>query len=255
MSSKFLHPLISNNLETFDLGENTNIDEVFKANGEGTVKSLADLMKIVDKQCLKPDVTTKTNSSDLSKRETCFQEKVAEGFENLFTTGKFSDFVITVNKSQFRVHKSVLVIQSLGFSELFEKDEKSVEMKIKDLSVEAVNEFLYFLYTGKLSDKAENYATEIFELASRLKIPELKNITKDMFLSRLNVSNALQIFNLGHRYGSKHIKALAFQEIQKMFPGKNLAERFMEQPEKLKELIDAKQKLESVLESLKLFDS
>jgi BTB/POZ domain len=214
-------------------------------------KKIEELIRIIDAQCFKPLVIA--NSSKLQTEEKIsnqHEKELIDGFGKLWTTGKFSDFVIIVNGSkEFRVHKCVLAIQSVGFAEMFDSDENASEMKIEDLNAEAVEEFLRFLYTGKLANKTKN-SFELLALASKLKVHELKSLTEEMILSDLDDTNAYKVFTLGHRYESETMKTAAFEEIRKMFPDKKLADDLVENLEKVKQLIEAKLKFESLFQEL-----
>jgi BTB/POZ domain len=142
-----------------------------------------------------------------------------------------------------------LAIQSDGFAEMFKNDKNVSEMKIEDLSTEAVEEFLRFLYTGKLSNQTNNL-TEVFALASRLKVSELKSLTEELIAANLDDKNVVKMFNLGHRYESETIKIAAFEEIQKMFPDKKLPNNIIENPEKLSSLVELKLKFENAFREL-----
>jgi Leucine-rich repeat (LRR) protein len=255
LSSKLLQPILRNGLEVVDFQENTRIDSIFCPGVKRNVKSVEELMQIIDSQCIKPvKVASGTKPKSFktlpSKRVpiSSHQNNFISGFEDLWKSGKFSDFIISVKGSRkIRVHKCVLAMQSLGFTELFDKDESASKMKIEDISADAVEEFLSFLYTGKLSNDTEN-EMEIFSLASKLKVPELQSLTEKIVLSRLSFKNAYNVFVQGHRYESENLKRAAFQEIKKTFP--ELSETLIEKPEKLKEIIEAKLKLEAIIQKL-----
>lgn len=237
LSSKLLQPLVGQRMYFINFQKNSKIDLYWRG------KNIEELMQRIDALCLTPAKVPKAQEANPSQH----RDKFAEGIKRLWTSGKFSDFIINLNGSKgFKVHKNVLAIQSLGFAEMFEKDENATGMKIEDLSAEAVEEFLWFLYTGELSDKTKN-ATEIFALSTRLKVPELKSITEQIVAGQVSDTNAYSIFVLGHRYASETVTTAAFAEIQKMFPDKILPENLKNNPEKLKELIESLLKVNEAL--------
>lgn len=73
-----------------------------------------------------------------------------------------------------------------------------------------------YFYTGKV-DSSVN-AVEMFELASEFDVLEPKKICKTLIMAKLNESNAVEVFNLGHQYSSEEMKQASFKIIMKMFP-------------------------------------
>lgn len=84
--------------------------------------------------------------------------------------------------------------------------------------------------------------TEVFTLATKLKVPDLKMIAQDISLDDLNESNAFKTFVFAHRYDSED-----FNEIKKMFPGTILADELVDKLEKVKKLIQGKNNLDCML--------
>jgi kelch-like protein 24/35 len=178
-------------------------------------------MKIIDENCLKPLVTSRHLLTSHLKNS-------SKANEALFTSGKFSDFSVIVNKSKiFKVHRNILAAHSQGFAEMFDQDPDEVEMRIEDLSAEAVEIFLRFLYTGKL-ENFEAKSLEIFALATKLKVPDLKESMLKLVMTRLDESNALKTLSFAHSIGSDELKGAAFEAIKKMFPYRKLPKSMIE---------------------------
>jgi hypothetical protein len=257
LSTNLFKPIMNNDFVCVDFQKNKKIDAILYPGYPKTVQSIADLMKIIDAQCSRPEHSKSSNLTQeqiLANSTSNQRENLACGFEDLLTSGKFSDFVIVLSKSkQFYVHKNILAVQSKVFAEMFEKDPKAIEMKIEDLSAEAVKEFLLFLYTGKLQNLAEN-SLEIFALASKLKVSILQEAMVKLISNQLNESNAFKTFQVAHTFQSDELKRASFRAIQKMFPDKKLPDMFMEDMQRVKEIVAAKEKLDSVHVTNKFHD-
>lgn len=160
--------------------------------------------------------------------------------------GNFSDFVIIDNKQkEIKVHKSLLTARSGGFAEMFQNDPNANEIKIEDSSPEAIEDFLRYIYTGKLP-KNNNNSMEIFALASKLKVPELKFTMEKLILSQLDKENAWKVFSLAHKCESNVLKITAFKEIQKIFPDRNMPEKMADDFITLQEIMDLKVKMDAM---------
>lgn len=100
-----------------------------------------------------------------------------------------------------------------------------------------VEEFLRYLYTGKIPD--ETNAMELFALSSKYDVPALKSYWEKIVIQNLDESNALEIFSFGHLHDSENMKTLAFKMIKKLIPGVKLPDELIEHPEDLKEIVEA----------------
>lgn len=142
MSSNLLQPIMKNDLEIIDFTKNPRIDVFYEPVARGSVKTVAELMKIIDNQCLRPG------------RDETFNQLLKnhlKNFGNLLASGKFADFTINVKGIEiFKCHKCILAAQSEDFAQIFKTDPNLSEMRVDDVSPETVREFLTFFYTGQV---------------------------------------------------------------------------------------------------------
>lgn len=73
---------------------------------------------------------------------------------------------------------------------------------------------------------------------------------EQMILENLIMSNAMEVLAFGNSYGSGKIKKLAFVELKKMFPGHEIPDEMMNQPQRLKVAVKAKRELDRTLAAL-----
>lgn len=176
------------------------------------------------------------------------------GVEGLWMTKCFSDFTIITGSKRFPIHKYILGTQSSAFAAIFQNNMKERiegKMKIEEFSENAVEEFLRFFYTFNIQN--DQNAMELFALADKYDVPNLKTITEEMILKKVNKKNALDILNLGNLHKSEDLKEAAFEEIQKILPQIELPEELKENPEGMKEVIremrNCKRKLQEIEEN------
>jgi BTB/POZ domain len=176
------------------------------------------------------------------KREP-FAINFAKGFRDLWSTKKYSDFTIiggADDKSkEFAVHKCVLGTQSDVFSAVFKNEMKEAQtgkMSIDDFSAVTVEGMLEFLYTGEVN---ENIAMDLYAIASKYNVTALKEIAEEMVLRNVNESNALEVFDLGHAYGSEEMKKKGFSVVEKMFPTTKLNNDLIKEPAAVKGIVEA----------------
>lgn len=229
-----------------DLRGNKNINSFFCPGEVGSVATIEKLVKAVNKKCKKPLETTGAETHVEKVETETTHEKVDHKtlITRFWTSGKFSDFSIIVGNSKFFAHKIVLSMSSLVYAEMFDAQPDLKEMKIKDISSAAVCDFLRYIYAKQPPD-SEN-ALEIFSLASKLLVvgPLITICEKIICKVVLNNSNSYKVFKLGVVYNSDKLKLAAFNQIKCMFPGTNISDDLMNEPENLKKLIEAYELLE-----------
>jgi BTB/POZ domain len=234
MSSRLLEP-VKDTLEAADFRDNTRINaSYFSSNSlfQGTTSTLEKLMDIIDACCIAP------NEEHFEKKSKSKAETV---IKDLWDTHRFADFIITVGSQHFLVHKNILGIQSPVFTEIFYKDMKearSGKMEIENFTAAAVEEFLRFFYTGKIQKQTN--AMELFALAGKYDVSDLKSITETIVWRNIDNKNAVEVLNLGNLYESEKLKIKAFQEVQKMFPEVKLTSELKDKPEVVMELLEEK---------------
>lgn len=182
-----------------------------------------------------------------------FGKGLAAKFEGLWDSKRFSDFTIIADAKEFQVHKSVLGIQSPVFSEMFadNSSDAQAQLTLDGFSSGAVEEFLAFLYTGTIPNATpeETNATDLFRLASKYEVPQLKEISQKIILNNIDDLNPLEIFVLGDEHNEQNLMKKAFKLIQEDYD--DIPDDLLEHPAAVKELVEAKDKLEEVLQNIR----
>jgi BTB/POZ domain len=228
MNSLFLQPIIENDIKFIDFRYNKKIDAFFDPESMclGSTETVLELMNIIDVRC--------GNTFDIE----------------LWTEGLASDFLIVVGAKEYRVHKSYLLLKSQLFIEMLKVHKDLCELKITDHSIEAVEDFLRFIYG--VEDQTNN-PLELFTIAAKFKVEELKEKIAEKLEHQVDKSNALEMFSLGHQYESEKLKVAAFKIIKKNFSGEDLPEEeYMNDPNLVKVMVQAalcrKQKMKTELD-------
>lgn len=173
-------------------------------------------------------------------------ENFYEKFEKLFTTGEYSDFVITVNGSKdFKVHRAFLAAQSESFAELFTKANEATKMEIGDFSVDAVEKFLKFFYIGTIKTSSKS-ALEIFSLASKFKVLYLKDAIRKFIIDNIADFDALEVFKLASTFKLYGMRRAAFEAIEENLKLK-LQPNHIDDLEKVSEIVETSRKFQSLL--------
>lgn len=237
MSSDLIKPIAGNGLTYVDFEANTKINAFFSPTAKKTVNSLQALMDLIDKNCVQ-----------IRDRETeNFAYNFANVLKELWTSKDYADFTIVVDGGdngkvkEFTVHKNILATQSPVFDATFKnemQERKTGKMFIKGFSAEIVEAMLKFMYTGEIQNTQN--VIDIFAIATQYQVKLLLDATEAIIWRNIDDSNAYDILIFSHQHNSNALKHAAFNTIKKMFPEIKLREDLVDQPESLKELIDAR---------------
>ena len=115
---------------------------------------------------------------------------------------KYSDTSLIVGDKIFPVHKLVLQSKSDVFKAMFTNDMSEAEtgiVNIEEVDPEVIEEMLEYIYTGKTEKMAE-LSTELFQVAHKYHIIDLRAKCEEYFIFNLNCENAVQILDLARVY-------------------------------------------------------
>ena len=233
MSSKLFEPLNKEKLILANFKNNPSIDYRFDADDGNT--SLDVLLEKIDQSC----ELFEERSTDKKIREK--YEFLMKNCEKLYVNGSFSDYTINVRGEELKVHKFVLSAQSSVFKAMF-MNEDAEEVGIKyfnNVTNEDFKEFFHFFYSGKI-ENTEN-ATQLFGLAVKFDVPQLKLDCEDIIVSSLQESNMIEIYNIGRTMNSDKLKREAFEFIQEIL--NDVTDNMLDEHEMLNDLVDLKRRM------------
>lgn len=241
-SSEVLKPLLGRSKVTVNLVGNVSINSYFHTRLDGSVTSVESLMEVIDKQCTKPVKKPKAGLSFFTNGES--STAVNPKIKDLWSSGRFSDLNIVVGSKDFRVHKTILAMRSTIFAQIFDEDEVADQIQFKEYSEEAVETLLHYIYTEEVKEAGN--AMENFAIAQKFKLDEMKSIWEKKLILQLTESNAFEFFMFGDQQKSETLKQAAFHRIA-LYLKEDLPAELMDNPEKLKRLIDSRREYEKLL--------
>lgn len=125
---------------------------------------------------------------------------------------------------------------------MFENDmleKRTNGMTIPDFNENIVKEFLRYIYKSEVLDDTK--AMELYAIAAKYVVPEMKSICEEMIMENLDASNAIETFDLANLYNATAMKQAAFDEIKNMMPGVTLSDTLLNNPRKLQKLLASRQ--------------
>lgn len=178
--------------------------------------------------------------------------KYSKDLQALLDNKTFCDCQFDVIGSSIMGHKFVMAARAPTFLKAIEN--AGNKLSIKNCSVDGFNEFLRYLYCGKLADKSDAIIFDVLSLAHTYDVQYLKKFCEGILANNLNASNANSIYQHAHNYGlHEDLKHKSFAMIQVMFKNINqkLPDEFINDPQYVNNLITL---AESLINGLKKKD-
>lgn len=246
--SKLLEPLRDNKLILVDFCGNKNIDSKYMSDKDYSFESgtIEKLKETIDENCKAPEAEVEEETG-----KKAHEMLVSQQFEKYWRSEKMTDFSFFVGSEELKAHKIILSIHSTVLARWFKtQPENSNVVEIPHFRAQSVHDFLRCLYTGEYPH--HDNVLEVFALASKFGVDYLKGICAHIICNLdLNGSSAYKALILGQVFACNKVEVAAFKDIKNMFPGANLPDSLMQQPESVKKLIDYKNGLDAILKSFK----
>lgn len=138
-------------------------------------------------------------------------EKIADDFEGLFETMKFSDVLINVQEHAFSAHKSILSARSPVLAAMFDhptSENLSNQIDIEDIKPEVFKEILRYIYTTRVK-QIQDIACELLVAADKYLLVTLKTKCEKALLQTICTTNCAELLWLSDRYSLNSLKAKA----------------------------------------------
>ena len=128
-----------------------------------------------------------------------------------------TDFTLVVGVHEFKVHKFILAARSPVFKRMFEMDMKECSSVLEDITAEAVDELLTYLYTGT-APNLEELTEELFEAVNEYELPHLIALCKEALGNSINIVNAVRTLILADRHCASDLKSVCICFIEEHMP-------------------------------------
>lgn len=239
IKSKMFQPIMNNDMVVVNLGENITIDAFYESSpileSSKRIATLEELMIIIDRDCQKKKPEEQHWNINLKN---AFKRKVSIGLGTLFESGVGSDCSIIVGTKEFRVHKCILAIHSSKLAKSFMMEVEGFETKcftVQGVSVDSVEQFLRYLYTGKLPTVID--LADFGALATRLSISDLKESCEERMINSIDGSNIMKFLYYSKFFHAVNIKTAVFKYIKIICPDIPLNDDLMQNLETLRDIL------------------
>lgn len=160
--------------------------------------------------------------TSIKLRHACYF-KFFNDYKIMLHSSKIYDLEVTVDKEhRFKAHKAILAARSPVFSAMLTSDFKEARtnlLEINDVSPEAFELFLHFLYTEEIKSDLEvfqNKLSEILYLAEKYSTDTLKNICQLYLIRDISINNVIELFILADRYNASLLRNYCAKSIRRL---------------------------------------
>lgn len=137
---------------------------------------------------------------------------LSQDFHNLLLSEEYSDVTFKVKDRQFCAHKLVLASRSAVFSTMFRHSKRktsSCTETIEDCKPSAFQDFLTFVYSGRIDKLSSKNVVDLFSLADKYDVRDLKGMCLNFMKRNLNLDTVCDVVAIADRHNEKKLKKSA----------------------------------------------
>lgn len=131
----------------------------------------------------------------------------------IFEAKSYTDYKIICNELSFSCHRVFLAIASPVFKTMIEskmKEAKESTLVLEDCYEDLIDNFLRFIYTGKMDEEAlKENCVGFLELGEKYDMEGLKITAEQTMIATLDTENMLTFFQAGNLYRGENIRSAA----------------------------------------------
>lgn len=135
-------------------------------------------------------------------------------FKELLLSGSNSDVIIEVKHKKFNCHRCILGARSPVFAAMLDHDMKektSGVLTIEDVEPDVFQEFLLYLYSGNDNLLSWKNFPELYKLADKYGVEDLKNVITNDIKENINKENFIEFFKLSRLPNDSKLSQVVIQ--------------------------------------------
>ncbi|XP_054720044.1 speckle-type POZ protein-like [Uloborus diversus] len=165
-------------------------------------------------------IVEKVTESTLTKEDAISSNGAKLLIENLqlaFENPRFSDVTLKVGDVEFPAHKIILANRSKVFDAMFDSEMKESQenvVNLVEMKISIAKDMLSYIYSGNIRELSMDRATDLYAVADRYDIPELKQWCKDFILKHISPDFACDVAILANLHGDEDLAKASKQTIR-----------------------------------------
>ncbi|KFM74025.1 Speckle-type POZ protein-like protein, partial [Stegodyphus mimosarum] len=155
------------------------------------------------------------NPDETGHLDTKTSSKFSNDMQSLYDKQDHSDFFFFCDDREFRAHKCVLSARSPVFAQMFQHamlENSGNETIVKDIDPCIFENFLRFVYTGRLKEYTYAEACGLYYASDKYAVVDLQDICRQIIISSLSTSTVFEVLVLADKHQDEKLlnKALAY---------------------------------------------
>lgn len=141
-------------------------------------------------------------------------QKFRTDYEELFLSGRNTDFTIHVKDVKFEVHRSILGARSPVFSAMMEHnmvEKRSGEVTLIDADPAVFRLFLLYLYSGDEQHMDGKNITELYKLGDKYCVEDLRYLCVERMMTHLSIENFCDVFHISQQIQNSELSESVIQ--------------------------------------------
>lgn len=137
---------------------------------------------------------------------------LSNNFKDLFINQDCCDAVLQVQDKEFKAHRTVLIARSTVFAGMFKhhtSEKQTGIINIPDCDAETFQQFLEYLYSGKLEDISFDSSVNLYITSDKYDVKELKTFCAKYMIQNLTVENVCDVVILADKYDEEMLFSVA----------------------------------------------
>lgn len=137
-----------------------------------------------------------------------------QNFGNLLDSEWCSDVILKTSDHEFRAHRLILSARSPVFSAMFRHnmmENNTGEVDVSDCSTSGLKVFLQYLYTGISDTMSPANVVDLYYIADKYQVDDLKNDCVQYMKMSLSVDNFCDVIALSVRHSEPDLRNSATQ--------------------------------------------
>lgn len=139
-------------------------------------------------------------------------DTLSENLRRIFVNKDNCDTTLHVADKEYKAHRAILIAGSSVFAAMFQHETSEKQtgvITIPDCDPESFENFLEFLYTGKLEKPSLRNALHLYETSEKYNVHELKAFCTEYLMQNLTVEILCDVVVLADKYDEENLLSAA----------------------------------------------
>ena len=139
-------------------------------------------------------------------------DTLSENLKSFYAYKESCDTTFYVKDKEFKAHRAILMARSPVFAAMFQHEtleKQTGSITIPDCDPNSFEQFLEFLYSGKLEKPSTRNAFHLYETSAKYDVQELNEFCSEFLMENLTIENLCDVVILANKYDDTKLLSAA----------------------------------------------